>query len=834
MQIRGRFRGRNGNDFSISQLFLNSVAGLAYDYSDAANFLWRWNLLTWTEDFTNAAWIKGGTTITANVDVGPDGSMTADKIVEIAANSTHTVLQVVPGSVIGATESYVIEAKADGRSVFALQIGGSAYAYFDLASGTVPGTGGGGIGQITPLPNGWFRCKVTGVRTATQNVGLILATSFAVITYLGDGVSGIRVRAPQVISGSGDMPYQRITSPDVDAAFYLPKNPNYQDDLFTTALTTPDQTLGGSLDVSRGLTLGPELVTNGDNEVSVAVAPLDSLTNFVTKDRSADRSQSGLYSAKLTANAVSGSHYWRLINVASNETVEVAGWVYVPTGATAGQPIKLIDIFDGSFTASIAATFDNWIYFNVIRPAKGTAWTLALGQDIPADWAGGSIYVDNISIKKVNAIPLRQSNTAWRPKWGRAPKVKRNQLNETEFRNGLTDAPTRAGLITAVSGVNFSRFVTSGIAFGYDGVTDNYAYKTLNALAVDYTFSAFVLMDTDGAPNFGHVTPANVLNDFALVLASGAPSPTNYAVEPLGGRAYRVSVSGIGTVGVKSFGVVKYATNSNRTFTVTGYHAEFGLVKTPYQKVTTVFDMTEANMPSFGFIRPDLGDDVLNATIPVAQTGDVLVFGRNGSWIESNVTYGAGSTWAVGTKTITGLPQNLLSAIGDIVGIIAIGRTLTAIERTQALEYYKARGAAGWLVEGAEMLTNGQFTTDLTGWTNENISRGTSTWVAGQAFLENTGTGNTILWQSVPTIIGQAYSVKWDAVEANGVATARCFAGTNATNGANFSIISPTPPSTNKAVFIATAATTFISLVAFGATGSAKFDNVSLKPLTVQ
>lgn len=207
----------------------------------------------------------------------------------------------------------------------------------------------------------------------------------------------------------------------------------YQDRAGTTPVTAAGQSVGLRLSKDQGLRQGPELVTNGSNEAGVAVAPLDTLTNFTTKAQSADRAQSGTYSAKLTANSTSGSHYWNLTNVAAGVTVQISGWVYVPTGATAGQSIKLVDIFDGSFVPVIATTFDQWVYFSAIRPAKASAWALALGQDTAANWAGGSIYVDGLSIKtlagnhEVAVSDAKRGIYGWMPKTG-----KRNLLNATD------------------------------------------------------------------------------------------------------------------------------------------------------------------------------------------------------------------------------------------------------------------------------------------------------------------------------------------------------------------------------------------------------------------
>jgi hypothetical protein len=54
----------------------------------------RTNLLTYSEQFDNAAWAKGGASILANAAIAPDGNMTADKLVEnTAASTAHLIMQ---------------------------------------------------------------------------------------------------------------------------------------------------------------------------------------------------------------------------------------------------------------------------------------------------------------------------------------------------------------------------------------------------------------------------------------------------------------------------------------------------------------------------------------------------------------------------------------------------------------------------------------------------------------------------------------------------------------------------------------------------------------------
>ena len=48
------------------------------------------NLLTYSEQFDNAVWIKSNATVTANAVVAPDGTNTADNYVATAVSGEHT------------------------------------------------------------------------------------------------------------------------------------------------------------------------------------------------------------------------------------------------------------------------------------------------------------------------------------------------------------------------------------------------------------------------------------------------------------------------------------------------------------------------------------------------------------------------------------------------------------------------------------------------------------------------------------------------------------------------------------------------------------------------
>jgi hypothetical protein len=162
----------------------------------------RTNLLTYSEQFDNAAWTKTRSSITANTIVAPDGTLTGDKLVEdTTASNTHVTNQVFSFS----TGSYVysIYAKAGERTFLQPVRSGTnidAFTHiFNLTTGTASGTGA----TIVAVGNGWYRCiGVINVNTAHSGSILFGLNNGTTITYTGDGYSGIYIWGAQLEAGA--------------------------------------------------------------------------------------------------------------------------------------------------------------------------------------------------------------------------------------------------------------------------------------------------------------------------------------------------------------------------------------------------------------------------------------------------------------------------------------------------------------------------------------------------------------------------------------------------------------------------------------------------------
>jgi hypothetical protein len=162
----------------------------------------RTNLLTYSEDYGNVAWAKVRSSVTANATTAPDGTTTADKLVEDnTASNTHLVEQVAV-TTSGASYTLSVYAKAGERTKFLLSIYTNATTAisFDLTAVTASNASG----TITPCANGWYRCSLTFTSGATGNgwYDVILQNASAAYTYTGDGTSGIYIWGAQLEQGA--------------------------------------------------------------------------------------------------------------------------------------------------------------------------------------------------------------------------------------------------------------------------------------------------------------------------------------------------------------------------------------------------------------------------------------------------------------------------------------------------------------------------------------------------------------------------------------------------------------------------------------------------------
>lgn len=227
----------------------------------------RVNMLTYSEDFTAAAWTKMAVTVVANSATASDGSVTADKLVPAATNAYHQIYANASGVPVAAGQRWTgsVDIKADGYGFCYVEVHGGASKGFclNLATGAITNASPGLIaGTVEDLGGGWWRANVTEDTTAAY-VYLQLyprATAGGPSVWLGDGVNGVLMSRAQLTQSAAATPYQRVnTATDYDTVGF----PRYlMFDGVDDVLTMYAATAPGTCTVARSVPrTGAEITT---------------------------------------------------------------------------------------------------------------------------------------------------------------------------------------------------------------------------------------------------------------------------------------------------------------------------------------------------------------------------------------------------------------------------------------------------------------------------------------------------------------------------------------------------------------------------------------------
>jgi len=192
----------------------------------------RYNLLTFSEDFTNAAWTRSGASISGDQTVAPDGTTTADLLTfDSVAASSHAIQQTAAFFVAGATYTQSVYIKQGTQQwvqlLFATAVfGANKRANFDVLNGVLGTVDAGVTASITAVGNGWFRlvatCTATATASSTMWVWAIDNSSAAWAAASTTNGSTLFLWGAQYVVGTNNT-YQRIAAAtSYNAVGFLP------------------------------------------------------------------------------------------------------------------------------------------------------------------------------------------------------------------------------------------------------------------------------------------------------------------------------------------------------------------------------------------------------------------------------------------------------------------------------------------------------------------------------------------------------------------------------------------------------------------------------------
>ena len=135
--------------------------------------------------------------------IAPDGTSTADTLVEDYTTSTHPVSAAVTLTAAAHTMAFYV--KASGRSWTQLNLLGTANAFanFNVSTGTLGTVGAAATATITPVGNGWYRCTMTATTGAGANtVAIYPASADNTVSYTGTGIPSLFLWGAQLEAGA--------------------------------------------------------------------------------------------------------------------------------------------------------------------------------------------------------------------------------------------------------------------------------------------------------------------------------------------------------------------------------------------------------------------------------------------------------------------------------------------------------------------------------------------------------------------------------------------------------------------------------------------------------
>jgi hypothetical protein len=382
------------------------------------------NSLTYSQQFDNAAWIKGAVTVTANSIAAPDNTATADRIEVDGATAAHytnlTSFIAPPSSTI--RHAFRVWLQPDEYQYAVLSSSGGtgtgryAYAVFNLSgAGSVTATGAGASGvhissQVVSVVDGWYLCEL--VATDANGMGFQLSPSltatpsvtsfgrFSEASTVGDGFYAWGAHTYR--SDLGGMVNNPATNdsyvPTVASPVYLPREGSHLYEggawvnnglqleseartnlaTYSNALTSGNWTVRGvnSVTVTAGQATGP------DGTASLSKV---AITDTATED----------HGLMVVTTLVAGTTYTMSATVQNIDQNYVALWLW---GDTDNWVTATFNLLTGVMTSGQTGATSGTLVGTTINDIGGGRYFISMSASV-----GSVASIEMMGLQLVNA-----------------------------------------------------------------------------------------------------------------------------------------------------------------------------------------------------------------------------------------------------------------------------------------------------------------------------------------------------------------------------------------------------------------------------------------------
>ena len=366
----------------------------------------RTNLIPYSEDFNNAAWVKSSVTFTPNYATAPDGTQTAYRLVS-SGGSYPQFYTTLTGLTIGKTYTVSFHVKSDSTT----QIEQHAHI-----SGISP--------SITFTPtNDWVRIEYTRTATANSHAFVIFTNSgsASACSYL---IWGYQVEEDGFVSA-----YIPTSGSTATVSTTLNDTSEVWDFDGTDIMIAEDPEDEGFWEEGSNLVLnhdyadmGSDLVTNGTFETEVTGDQWFNFGSPTTAERSTTRAYEGTHSYHIVGDSTNDGTQAAATQFAGDysdgDVVEITAYVY-PITASSNQIKTGVANSNRSITSSYTVVTGQW---NKVQYQVTITDSSTNNNYISFLIAGsaGEFYLDNVSARIVDPNDKWSLGTGWSISDGKA------------------------------------------------------------------------------------------------------------------------------------------------------------------------------------------------------------------------------------------------------------------------------------------------------------------------------------------------------------------------------------------------------------------------------